>query len=729
MITAPYNFVPLNEKVFFPSWSDAVSHDTPFEDGESGIINIKITTKSPLFIRNHENESEFCNYNGEYFIPATSLKGMVRNVTEIMSFSKMSFIDDTTYSLRDLKYDKYMEHFKDSVQCGWFYKEGDKYKIEDCGTPYRLRYDEIDRNFGIKFKQNFMKGTFQNASSPYKKAFEKYKLLNNLTKSQNIEDKTFTFAIDTTDRAGRKILRFEKEGSIKGQLVLTGHPSPRNEQGKISGKVYDFVFATKENAKVYEVDKKVFENFKFAYFDGRDTQPKESPDWTYWKKKLQKGEKVPVFFHKNISGVSSFGLSYLYKFPYKKSILEALLKSHQSLEADLASTLFGYTQKIDDKQHSLKGRVYFSHAKTSQKVKPLPTRYVLLGSPKASYYPIYLVQNGGEYKTLMDESSVLAGWKRYPIHKNFTHKDDGKSTQTTAMTPLPQDVVFHAQIKLHNMKKVEIGALLSALTFHDTPNTYHSLGMAKPYSYGKIKLEIDSLNGLKHTREEYLRAFEACMDLEIFDGKIKWHESVQIKNLLTMATEQNDANLRYMELKDFAKEKNDKNYLLRYVNLNGVKPISAKALVTEDDILLYESEITKWKSRKEKKDAEKRLRAEQEQKEQEEKRRHAAYINALEEVRTSEDFSKMEAFIQKYKDIYDTAEIEQRLSQLQEKQKADKFEKVNAQAQKAYDDMMSKKGSKGFDKAKKDFIKKWTKKQNHKDSPFVAELVEKVKSL
>ncbi len=729
MITAPYNFVPLNEKVFFPSWSDAVSHDTPFEDGESGIINIKIATKSPLFIRNHENESEFCNYNGEYFIPATTLKGMLRNVTEIMSFSKMSFIDDTTYSLRDLKYDKYMEHFKDSVQCGWFYKDGDKYKIEDCGTPYRLKYDEIDKNFGINFKQNFMKGTFQNASSPYKKAFEKYKLLNKLAKSQNIEDKTFTFAIDTTDRAGRKILRFEKEGSIKGQIVLTGHPSPRNEQGKISGKIYDFVFAIKENAKVYELDKKVFENFKFAYFDARDTQPKESPDWTYWKKKLKNGEKVPVFFHKNISGVSSFGLSYLYKFPYKKSIFEALLKSHQSSDTDLASTLFGYTQKIDDKQYSLKGRVYFSHAKISQKVKPLQQRYVLLGSPKASYYPIYLVQNGGEYKTLMDESSILAGWKRYPIHKNFTHKDDGKSTQTTAITPLPQDVVFYAQIKLHNMKKVEIGALLSALTFHNTPNTYHSLGMAKPYGYGKVRVEIEALKGFEYTVEEYLKAFETCMNVEIFDSEIKWHKSPQIINLLTMATEQNDANLKYMELKDFAKEKNDKNYLFRYTDLNGVTSVQAKPLVSQEDILSYENSIAEWKQKQQRQKEAKELEAKKQEQEKEEKKRYNEYLSSLQEIKSSEDTIKLNAFIQKYKDIYDTAEIEQRLSQLQQKQRENKFEKVNTQAQKAYDDMMSKKGSKGFDKAKKDFIKKWTKKQNHKESPFVAELVAKVKSL
>jgi len=107
MIKAPYNFVPVSEKVFFPEWADRVSHDIPFSDAESGVICITITAKSPIFIRDHENSEEFCHYKTndggkEYYIPGSSIKGMVRNVLEIMSFSKMSFIDDKTYAVRDL---------------------------------------------------------------------------------------------------------------------------------------------------------------------------------------------------------------------------------------------------------------------------------------------------------------------------------------------------------------------------------------------------------------------------------------------------------------------------------------------------------------------------------------------------------------------------------------------------------------------------------------------------
>jgi len=108
MITAPFNFVPLSEKVFIPEWGEWVSHDIPFKDGESGEIEVTITAESPIFIRDHLDEKRFCNHKGQYYIPGSSLKGMVRSVLEIMSFGKMrpgeheGNMDDVRFSVRDL---------------------------------------------------------------------------------------------------------------------------------------------------------------------------------------------------------------------------------------------------------------------------------------------------------------------------------------------------------------------------------------------------------------------------------------------------------------------------------------------------------------------------------------------------------------------------------------------------------------------------------------------------
>lgn len=79
-ITAPYNFVPLNEKVFYPSWSEQVTQDLPFSDSEDGVIEVKIKNVSPLFTRDgalNEHSAHIMGKDGKrhYFIPGTTIKG------------------------------------------------------------------------------------------------------------------------------------------------------------------------------------------------------------------------------------------------------------------------------------------------------------------------------------------------------------------------------------------------------------------------------------------------------------------------------------------------------------------------------------------------------------------------------------------------------------------------------------------------------------------------------
>ena len=57
-IKAPFNFVPLNEKVFFPDWADQISHDIPFSDGESGEIELELEAQTPIFVRNGHTKSK-----------------------------------------------------------------------------------------------------------------------------------------------------------------------------------------------------------------------------------------------------------------------------------------------------------------------------------------------------------------------------------------------------------------------------------------------------------------------------------------------------------------------------------------------------------------------------------------------------------------------------------------------------------------------------------------------
>jgi len=644
MITAPFNFVPLSEKVFFPDWADGVSHDVPFEDATSGVIDMTITAKSPIFIRDGgEDKTKFCNHQGTPYIPSSSVKGMVRSVLEIMSFSKMSLFNDDTYAVRDLRNrELYMSKMTpEKTLCGWLKKVGDDYYIEDCGKPGRIKHNEIDKMYGINFASKFRDGSFRNKAKD-KVAKIKYELL---PKGATLEHNFSYFKKDVN----REIYRYEKNGSKKGTLVLTGQPSARKEpQGqKPSGKVYEFLFF--ESRGDIKLTKETYQNFLFAYFDGRDTEPKESPDWKYWKKKLENG-KVPVFFQKNGSSVAHFGLSYLYKLPYTNSVSGGVPATHTDSRKDMAETMFGYIGK----EEALKGRVQFSHFKALNEAKELDEKIEVLGTPRASYYPMYVKQRDGRlFTTFMDNGFSISGRKRYPIQKGIqsyplpTTKEGKVNTDVaTFFTPLKEEVVFQGKLRYHNLKKAELGALLSALTFHNTGECFHNIGMAKSLGYGKIELKIDAIE-----IEEYLKAFETEMTATIPN----WAESEQLIELLSMATEQNNSGnskLRYMELKNFASNKTgNKDYLRNYTALDNIKTVTVKSLISQEDLeALKELQVQRVK---------------QEQQMQEQRAKALKEEQEWEIVVASSNIATIEAFLKKYPESNYTQKAKDKIASIQ----------------------------------------------------------------
>ena len=118
-IKAPYKFVPFNKQVVSPYWIEQISHDIPFSDGQSGTIEVALKAESPIFVRdgigqkqakdNYQDDVQqkphlFSQYGGRYFIPGTSIKGMIRNVLEILSFGRMEDkVNDHRYAVRDFQ--------------------------------------------------------------------------------------------------------------------------------------------------------------------------------------------------------------------------------------------------------------------------------------------------------------------------------------------------------------------------------------------------------------------------------------------------------------------------------------------------------------------------------------------------------------------------------------------------------------------------------------------------
>lgn len=595
-IKAPFNFVPLSEKVYYPGWADKVSHDIPFSDGESGVIEIEMEAMTPVFVRNghtqadaNDKTGEYVSFSknsdGQYFIPATSIKGMIRNVLEIMSFGKMNQISDDRYGFRDLNNQRdYMSKFQaGKVSCGYLRKiSNNEIEIVDHGIPYRISHSEIDAKLKSSIA-NFCTSREDLKSDANRTARKKYQLLGN----RNL---TFKFNEDSiTKRArvdNRRFVNFDNNGKIEGTIVLTGQPGVRKKsfdnkkQKEVwSGKFYEFVFPSEiKGTEILPIQNETDLRFKDFLFIHKD-----SSDWMNFRKlQFDRGEQVPVFFiTDDIGKIVHFGLSYLYKIPYKYRIKDCLYETHKKELPDLADLIFG-NQKI-----GLKGRVQFSHAKLitgelDKIVEPL------MGSPKASYYPIYLKQNSSNgvlndkfYQTYSSNTPSLKGWKRYPVHDKETRLfniDDKQRKNVSPFIPLKSGSKFSFKLRYHNLKPEEIGSLLASITLNNSGG-FHSLGFAKSYGYGKIRLVIKN-SRLGSGTSDYMESFKNEIQKKIPN----WENSDQIKELLLMSTSNNlDDKLKYMELPEFAaaksKRQNDGNqlvlpyfseYVKTYVTINRI---------------------------------------------------------------------------------------------------------------------------------------------------------------
>ncbi len=620
-IKAPYNFVPVSDKVVFPEWGKYVSHDIPFKDGESGTITFKLKAESPVFVRQghkpDKEEKSFSNYKGDYFIPGSSLKGAFRQLLEIITFSKMNRINDLKYSVRDFQNnDIYPKaELPETIHAGWLKMEGNDLFLKDCGRPGRISMDRIDEKFESGLKKFYLKGgAFKGNDNKHKSAKFKYDLMKKLRFDAEMN---YSFKKDPSGKANnvdpREIYKFDVSGSgAKGKLVYTGQASNRNEpkKGKASGKIFEFIFF-ESNAEFIKVPDSVKKNFYQAYYE--NDKNSWSDDWKWRREQLKEGKSIPVFFrHENNKNncIRDIGLSYLYKITYDHSVGDLLSSQHKIdsdlfFRPDMADAIFGYTTKPE----ALRGRIQVSHAflvRNNNENVASNEKTEILSSPKPTYYPNYIHQknifnakkpNRKRYLTYNDNNAELSGWKVYPVHSGASTKSnqgEPNNKVSTSFTPLRAGSVFEVSIRVHNLKMIELGAIISALTFHGNQDKFfHRIGMAKPLGYGKMSVTNLTLSdSFRYRPEKYLGAFESYMVNKL---KTPWHSTEQIVELYTMCSEQNNkgnsALLDYMKLgrgkgeNAFveAKQKEHLEALNRYSKLEGIKTANISSMINADD--------------------------------------------------------------------------------------------------------------------------------------------------
>lgn len=191
--SAPYNFIPLPEKVVYRhcvpiekiNISDEVkrkygidelpAHNNFDKKLKTGYIDYTITTKTPLFISN--GKEEFFNINGEYVIPGATVRGKVRSNAEILSWSNPEFIKDSrlwyrgAFSADVLKilYKKFLfkkpdSTINDKVKAGYLVKRDGEFRIIPAEEDdKKSSFKEIHERYFRRCKDidyNIRKGIF-----------------------------------------------------------------------------------------------------------------------------------------------------------------------------------------------------------------------------------------------------------------------------------------------------------------------------------------------------------------------------------------------------------------------------------------------------------------------------------------------------------------------------------------------------------------------------------------
>lgn len=579
-ITSPYNFVPPPEQTVYPAWADHVSHDIPFADGICGWIEVEVAATTDLFVGGREGArgetaTFYRDADGTLAVPGSGLRGMLRSVVEIASFSQLKPFNDQRFGFRDLHnredYGRHMAAIIGGepmplVNAGWLVRTHD----EEAGETWRIRpchyakaeyglLNRLAQQLGVRgFNPDDKQSSVKKYEAWGARAFDDH----NCPVSIKMRGGQVLQGVKRLSDVGQVGLG----ASQLGRLVFTGQPQNRRA-GETRKKHHDFFFYGQAGSDL-PVTAQQRKDFEFIHArdrqQGKDTlEPNE--EWSFWRDRPGPNgglAEVPVFFLLDGRGhVRALGLAMMFRLAYDHTTGEAVKNALPPVRPwpDLAETIFGYVSEAaeDGKERGgLRGRVSIGAARLVGQATEQRAVEVVFGAPKASYYPHYLQQGrsiddlpsplGGKLSWIsyMSAEAKARGWKRYLPRQAAEHHiqlpNKAKDEHKTRFKPLASGARFRARLRVHNLRPVELGALLWALDFGGHPDAVHRLGRARPYGFGSVRLKAGKslLRWADGQRTEALspdtctRAFTGYMQAMTGD---KWATSRTLFELLKLA--------------------------------------------------------------------------------------------------------------------------------------------------------------------------------------------------
>ena len=244
---------------------------------------------------------------------------------------------------------------------------------------------------------------------------------------------------------------------------------------------------------------------------------------------------------------------------------------------------------------------------------------LVLAGPKASYFPFYLKDG----KTYLDDAE-LKGFKKYPLHKTIKNSELNETNTEieTTIKPIPESTKFRGKIRYYNLKKAEIGALLSAISFHGHNDLLdHNLGSAKPLGYGRIAIKLINCED----SDRYLAEFETLVQNHAKKIlKQNWQDIPALKELYAMSIDPvKEFLLKYPKIEFSDTKRKDVNEFANYIKNN---------TYLEDYSKLYQGKELKFISIRHRWELEQKKHEEAEQKRQQQEKELNNILSNAEEL-------------------------------------------------------------------------------------------------
>lgn len=476
-VHAPYNFVPFSDKLLirYESLGELPRHDRIDPALKTGEIRVELRAETPVFVSDGQEDPHFFRGPDETCqIPGSTVRGLVRENMQILGFGLVrpgEDLDDVqiyfraiadarqsvagplkTYYQTALGLGQAPGSAKDgpevpnAVHAGYLYREKGRYYIRPVRTFYRVPRSHPDvQKFG--------------------------------TRDARVVPVSYQVSGERVTRIGG-----ERTFSSRGMLLYTGRPV-RHGKAEKANALYLFpeedlrersIPVPPQDVLSYTVD-----------WEKRRNVLRPAAFWA-----LPKGrEHKPVFYVRH-EGHLYLGCSRFLRIGYRYPLSHGLPQCHRerqgqgALVLDYPSAILGFARG----QETYRSRVSFGDFHLEGKARELPPVKTVLGEPKPSFYAGY-VEEAKHYNA---DDFRLRGYKQYWLKEaDAAPLPEGKDRVGSTLRPLDRGSLFRGTIRYKNLTEDELGLLLWAIRLEE--GCFQTLGMGKPYGYGRMRVTISAL--------------------------------------------------------------------------------------------------------------------------------------------------------------------------------------------------------------------------------------------